>query len=206
MEIHRDGLYVLLHRGLRARLCGVLEELGRVDWSEPSQCERAVAGLLALLTQLDLHEVCEDRVLHAAMEACQSGSSAATAGDHASQADARQALRAEAERLRAMPLARRASAGGRLERRLALYLADFLEHMLCEELENAPFLRARLGGSALAELERESLQLLSADMWGQLLAWTLPAIAANERAWLQRIAIDHCCGEPVFSHEKGLAA
>lgn len=200
------ALHPLLHRGLRARLGAVLELFGRTDWRDPAAGEDALAELGALLAQLDAHEESEDRVLHVAMERCQAGASAATAEDHRGQAAARTALRGDAQHLRGLPPARRASAAARLERRLALYLADWIEHMLCEELESLPFLRARLGQAALTALERAALAALPGGLREQLVAWTLPTVTAEEGAWLRQVSAACAVREVGFRYAKGLAA
>lgn len=198
-EVCPGGLHAVLRKGLRARLAWVLELLGRCDWADASQAVVALGELEILLAHLEAHRCCEDQVLRdAAIE--DDGTSRAVAADHADQREACRVLAGDLARLRLAPPTTREMPALRLQHRLAVFLADYIEHMLCEDIELAALLRLHLGHEAWLRREVQSLADLPSGVRAQLMAWALPAASLREWRALERCLEAGCAdGRQVFT-------
>lgn len=174
-----DGLHAVLRKGLRARLAAVLEALGRTDWNHAAQVSLVAGDLEVLLAHLEAHLGCEDLVLCEAALADE-GVIRAVRADHAAQREACQVLAADIARLRLLPPIERDLPARRVQRRLAIFLAEYIEHMLCEEIELGALLRQTLSVAAWQAMELRSLACLPDTVCAQLQAWAMPVVTVQE--------------------------
>jgi hypothetical protein len=180
----RPDLYLFVHKGLRACLGDTLARCGRPDCGDSADVARTLAQVRALLALCRAHLDKEERYLHPAMEARRPGSTRQTAGDHASHLQAFADLEAEVRAVEQANGTERVAAALQLYRYLALFVADNLEHMHVEEVENNEVLWATHGDAELLALQQDLVRSIPPDQMAVFLHWMIPAMAPAERALL----------------------
>lgn len=181
----RLDLYGPLHKGLRACLCAALLRVAQTDGSDLSALALTLAEVEALLQLCRAHLEHEEAVLHPAIEARLPGGARRSAEEHQVHRRSFEALRAQLQAVReAGAPAACASALRQLHARLALFVAENLEHMHIEETVNQPALWATCDDAELQALHERLLAAPDPDALRRLLYWMLPALGPLERAGL----------------------
>jgi quercetin dioxygenase-like cupin family protein len=175
----RVDLYSAIHKALRLAMADTLSRLGRLDTDDAAECSDVLAQLDALLDACRSHVAKENQYVHTAIEARRPGASQRVAGEHVEHLDAIAALQAETAALRALP---GAPAALRLYRRLALFVADNLEHMHLEETQHNALLWAAYSDAELLEIHQRILAAIEPAEMAQVLRWMVPAASPAERA------------------------
>lgn len=117
--------------------------------------------------------------MHPVIEARRPGSSARIAAEHVEHLAAINSLEAEAVTFQCAP---DAAAAYRLYRRLAVFVAENLEHMEFEEAAHSAALWAACGDAELLQVHQAILSSIEPDAMAQTLRWMLPAMNHAERA------------------------
>ena len=178
----RYNIYIAIHKGLRAWMSDTLIRLGRTDWADPAHTQESLDALQALLEACSSHLGHEDAFVHAAMEARRPGSAVTTAADHREHEHAIASLRDDAISITRMPREQRAAAGESLYRRVGLFVAENLEHMVCEEVDNIAVLWSAYTDEEIIQIEQALVATIPAEKKGPMMRWMLPALSHPERA------------------------
>lgn len=181
MEASRYNIYGAVHKGLRAMMADTLQRMGSTDWSDAQHSEESLQALSDLMDVCRSHLEHEDDFVHAAMEARKIGSSAVTAGDHATHLESIAAFLADMRSMRAVSEAQRVLLGERLYRRLALFVAENLEHMACEEVDNNAVLWALYTDEEILQIEHALVAAIPPEAKRSFMRWMLPAVSHDER-------------------------
>jgi hypothetical protein len=180
----RFDIYAFIHKGIRAFMGATLDLVGRLDPLDPQELAATLRELRSLTGFLRAHLHHENQFVHPALEARRPGSACRTAGEHVAHERALEALEGDALALERATDDARADAAQRLYRRLALLVADNLEHMEVEESENNAVLWADYSDAELAQIQQALLATVPPEEMSLSLRWMLPAMAPAERAAL----------------------
>lgn len=184
MTSHRYNIYALIHKGLRAWMCDVLAAVGRMDPHDPGDVAAGLGEVRALLAACESHLRHENEYLHAALEARAPGSASVTALEHDRHVQAMAALEGSARAVEAAAGSARAAAAMRLYRHLALFIADNLEHMHAEEVENHAALTMHYNEVEVFAIEQKIVGSLAPEEQMAVMRWMVPSAAPHERAAL----------------------
>jgi hypothetical protein len=160
-------------------MADTLQQLGRLDVTDPQDLAASLAQLDALLHAAEHHVETENRFVHTAIEARRAGASAAMAAEHDEHLDSITTLRAEAAALRAMPTA---GAAQRLYRRFAAFVAHNFEHMGVEESRHNQALWAAYTDEELLDIHGRIMASIGPRELSETLRWMIPALNPAERA------------------------
>jgi hypothetical protein len=198
----RVDLYAAVHKGLRAMMADTLAWLGRVDPRDSEDLAPCLAQLDELLLVCRAHLEDENVLVHPALERARPGTTTRIAGEHEHHEEAISALCAELEAVRG---AVDPTAGiGRLYRRLALFVAENLEHMQFEEtVHNEVFWASYTDAELLAIQERIIASIPPATM-AIFQRWMIPAVSHAERVGMLT-GMRASAPPPVFAATLGLA-
>ena len=174
----RFNMYVPIHKALRAFMGDTLAAVGRLDPTDDSDVAVTLDQARTLLTVLTVHLEGENAFVHPAMEARRPGSTAQTAHDHVEHQCALAELAALIEAVPRETGAERATAVATLYARLALFVAENIEHMGMEERDNMAVLWADYSDRELAALD------------GAIVAHVPPAAKAVALRWMM-VALNH---------------
>lgn len=180
----RPDLYLFVHKGLRAFLSETLNRCGRLDTSDSDDVVQTLAQVRDLIALCRAHLDKEEQFMHPAIEARRPGAARHTAGDHSGHLRAFDELEAN---VRAVELAigpERSAAALRLYRYLALFVAENLEHMHAEEIENNETLWATHSDEELLALQQQIVGSIPPNEMSAFLRWMVPAMSPAERAVL----------------------
>jgi hypothetical protein len=180
----RLDLYAPIHKALRHLMMDTLLRVGRLDVADPDELNATLGQLDELLSFCAAHVAHENDFVHAAMEARRPGAAARTADDHGEHLDAIEALRVEAEGLRAAPADAAAISALRLYRHLALFVAENFQHMHVEETANNAALWAHYRDDELVALHERLLASIPPAEHLRTARWMVPALTPQERAGL----------------------
>ena len=175
----RHDLYGPIHKALRAQLCDTLLRVGRIDVSDDADRTRACDGIGDLLSNLRLHLAHEEEFIHPLLESLEPGSAAPVLGEHDDHREAMFELELLIANLRANASAHVANT---VYRRLALLVAENLDHMEIEEGRIQELLWSRLTDAQLGELHGCIIAHVSPQEFAALLQWMLPALTPAQRA------------------------
>ena len=178
----RYNLYALIHKGLRAYMCQVLQHSGRTDWQDGDECARQLAELRHLLSSFRSHLQHENHFIHPAMEARQPGSARHAALDHHEHERAIADLLADCDRVERSHGPQREQAGAELYQRLALFVAENLTHMAMEEVDHNAVLWRCYRDEELIAIEQTLVASIAPDKAMFFLRWMLHAATPTERA------------------------
>jgi hypothetical protein len=180
----RPDLYLFVHKGLRAFLSDALNRCGRMDASDDSEVAQTLAQVRSLIEICHAHLDKEEEYLHPAMETRRPGSARDTQGDHASHLQAFADIEANVRAVEEATGPERAAAALRLYHHLALFVAENLEHMHVEEIENNEVLWATHTNEELLALQKELVGSIPPAEMAVFMRWMIPAMAPTERAML----------------------
>ena len=178
----RIDLYADIHKALRAWMGHVLTRLGQADAQDAADCAEAVAEMNQLLEVMQMHLETENAIVHPAIEARRPGTIQGIMDDHASHEASIRRLRELGVSLRGAAQEERDMVALYLYRALALFVAENLEHMQCEEIRNNQLLWSAYSDAELLEIHNAIIQKHSPQDMAQVLHWMLPAITPASRA------------------------
>lgn len=182
MTTPRHELYLPVHKGLRAFMCEVLLNVGRMDSADRQDVEEVLAQVRGLLQLCKAHLKHENHFVHAAMEARMPGSSAQTADDHEGHEQAFKNLEQSVKQVETAAMEKCAQAITNLYRQLALFVAENFEHMHTEETINTQVLWACYRDEELLDIEHALVAAIPPEQNAIFLRWMLPHMTPAERA------------------------
>jgi Hemerythrin HHE cation binding domain len=177
----RFNMYVPIHKALRAFMSDTLTAVGRLDAADDDDVTVAIEQARSLLATMTLHLESENRFVHPAMEARRPGSTAETTHDHVEHQCALAELGALIEAVAHGAGARRETAVAALYARLALFVAENLEHMNAEETANMAVLWAAYTDEELAALDGQIVAHVPPPAKAVALRWMMVALSHAER-------------------------
>ncbi len=180
----RPDFYAPIHKALRSFMTDTLHRVGRVDIADAADLAATLGQLDALLDACLRHIEHENEHMHAAMDARQPRGASRTADDHLEHWESIDALRAEANLLRAAAEAERHAIALRLYRHLALFVAENFQHMHFEETHNNSVLWAHYDDAELVTMHDRLLASIPPAEMLQTLRWMVPALTPLERAMM----------------------
>lgn len=180
----RHDIYAGVHKGLRSFMADTLVAAGRMDAYDPAEVIGTLAQIRELLALCRAHLHTEDQFLHPAMEGRRPGSARETAKEHEDHVLAIEAIEADALAVERAQPGPRAEAARRLYHRLAMFVAENLEHMHAEETANNAVLWATYTDEELAEIQHAIVASLHPGKMAAFIRWMVPAMSPAERAGL----------------------
>jgi len=184
----RFELYRPIHKALRAFLSDTLVAVGRMDTNDDGDVAVTLDQIRSLLAILKIHLEDENRFVHAAMEARRPGSTAHTAHDHVEHECALAVLATMVDAVARAGSAERPALALDLYARLAVFVAENLEHMHVEERDNMAVLWAEYTDRELAEIERAIVAAVPPAAMATAARWFMAGLNHAERVgWLQGI-------------------
>lgn len=184
LSAERFNIYTEIHKGLRAFMCEVLVQVGRLDPRDPGEIRSAAAAVRELIEFARGHLQHEDEWIHPALEARRPGSSRESQADHRQHLEAFTLLETSLRALERSEGSERNAAALRLYRQLALFVGENFEHMHIEETENHATLVACYSEQEVRELNQRLVAAVSPGMLATALRWMVPSVSAPERASL----------------------
>jgi hypothetical protein len=178
----RVDLYAPIHKALRLFMTDTLHRVGRIDVADAGDMARTLGQLDALLDECLHHIERENEYMHAAMEARQPRGASRTADDHLEHWESIDALRTEANGLRAAAEGERHAIALRLYRHLALFVAENFQHMHVEETHNNGVMWAHYSDAEIVALHHRLLASIPPAETLQVARWMVPALTPSERA------------------------
>lgn len=174
----RFDLYAVIHKALRLAMGDTLARLGSLDVSDAGQRQEAIARLHALLDLCRSHLEKENQLVHPVIEARCPGQSERIAAEHGEHEAAIDALE---EGVVAFQCAPDAASAFRLYRRLAVFVAENLEHMEFEETAHNAALWAAYSDDELLQVHVAIVTSIPPADMAQVLHYMLPAMNHDER-------------------------
>lgn len=174
----RFDLYAAIHKALRLAMADTLARLGSLDAADAGQRQAVTGQVQTLLDMCRSHVEKEEQYVHPVIEARSAGRSLRIAGEHVEHRAAIDALEAQLVGFRCAP---GAAQGNALYRRLAVFVAENLEHMEFEESVHNAALWAHYSDAELMEVHGAILAGVPPAEMGQVLHWMLPALSHEER-------------------------
>ena len=182
----RYELYRPIHKALRAFMSDTLSVVGRMDTNDEHDVGAALEQVRSLLAVLTIHLEDENRFVHAAMEARRPGSAAQTTHDHVEHECALAEFKSITDRIEQATGAQREGLALSLYGRLALFVAENLEHMHVEERDNMAVLWAEYSDDELAEIEHAIVASVPPALMGIAARWFMAGLNHAERVgWFQ---------------------
>ena len=177
----RVDIYAGIHKGVRAFLCDTLTRVARLDLDDELELADTLGQVRGLLEFCEHHIANEERFVHPAMEARQTGSAAGTAADHEQHAVEVAAMRADCVAMETRVKTERETAWRHLQRHLAQFTGDSLLHMASEETANNAVLQACYTDAELMDLHQRILASLPPEEMAVDLRWILRGSSPAER-------------------------
>jgi hypothetical protein len=177
----RLNMYVPIHKALRAFMGDTLAGVGRLDPADDSDVGVTLEQVRGLLAALTLHLESENRFVHPAMEARRPGSTAATSHCHVEHECALGELATMIEAVARQTGVERQAAVAALYSRLALFVAENLEHMAVEERDNMAVLWAEYSDEELAAIDAAIVAHVPPAAKAVALRWMMAALSHGER-------------------------
>ncbi len=172
-----DG-YADIHKALRAFMGDTLAKVGSLDPEDPAESAAVLGQVAGLLRLCRTHLEHENDFIHTAMEARAPGSTRSFAEDHEHH---ERSIRELEDDLAAAAKGGEGAAA-RLYRGLAVFVAENLEHMDREEVENNAVLWAAYTDEELIAIEKALVASVKPDEMALALTWMIPALTPRERA------------------------
>ncbi len=198
MNNPRYDIYALIHKGLRACLTDALIAMGQVDLSSATETTVVLDQIGSLLSICRSHLAHENEFIHPAMEAKEPGIAADMYHHH-------EQHKAMIDELQALVLSVADSESGsridmaaQLYRKLALFVADNLNHMHEEETSNNVVLWRHYSDAEIQDIEHRLVQSIAPQQHDLIMRWMLTAINHQEREGLL-MGMRHGAPEPVFN-------
>jgi hypothetical protein len=180
----RFDIYRPIHKALRAFMSDTLVTVGRMDPDDDHDVAVALEQTRSLLTILTVHLEHENQFVHTAMEARRPGSTVDTAHDHVEHECALAKLHGLVDDVARAAGAERATAGLRLYRRLAVFVAENLEHMNVEESDNIAVLWAEYTDEEIMAIEHAIVSHVPPAAMATVARWMMAGLNHNERVTL----------------------
>lgn len=182
----RHNMYGFIHKALRHFLGDTLVALGRLDVADAPETDAVLAQTRQLLALCRMHLEHENRFVHPALEACDPGSAARTAGEHVHHEEDIALLLDQVEAVDATrgDLPACMAAANRLYRHMAVFVGENLIHMDYEEREHNATLWAHYTDSQLHAIEGAIVAALTPATSALSMRWMLPALSHPERVGL----------------------
>jgi len=180
----RYDIYSSIHKALRSYMGETLAAVGRVDIHDDTEVSETTNQVRGLLEVLRLHLEAENRFLHMVMHDRSPGSADKTAVDHAGHERSLARLETLSDEVQQGRGDQRRTAAKRLYRELAVFVAENLEHMDYEEVENNAVLWLTHTDAELRQIEQTIVAGLSPEKKASVMRWMIPALSPEERAWL----------------------
>lgn len=177
----RPDIYRNIHRGLRLCMSQALAQVGRMDPADDRDLADTIAATREMLELFALHLEDENGFIHPAMSACRPGSAERTASDHVGHLQAIAGLRDLVTALEVARRPERAAAADRLYRRMALFVAENLEHMHFEETHNMGVLWSACNDDEIMAIEHAIVASIPPAMMMKFLRWMLPGMPHPDR-------------------------
>jgi hemerythrin-like domain-containing protein len=177
----RFNMYVPIHKALRVFMADTLAAVGRLDATDDGDVAVTLDHVRGLLAALTLHLESENRFVHPAMEARRPGSTAATTHDHVEHQCALAELGALIEAVARQTPSERQTTVATLYARLALFVAENLEHMNVEERDNMPVLWAEYSDEELVAIDTQIVGHVPPAAKTVALRWMMVALNHAER-------------------------
>jgi len=193
----RYDIYRLVHKGLRAFMCDTLCKMGKLDVDDEEEIHELVSQLDTLLHVCRSHLHHENHYIHPALEARAANSSAQTAKEHDQHEQAIKLLENSLLNLQQCPAHLRTQNALALYRRLAIFIAENLEHMQVEESYNTQVLWQHYSDEELQGIERELISSVPEEESRIFWRWMLPYMTHQERLELLGKIRNHA-PEPVW--------
>lgn len=178
----RYNSYALVHKGLRAFMMHTLQKVGTADWQDGDACADVLTTVRSLAETCRGHLQHENQFIHKAMEARQPGSSRHGELDHHEHELAITGLLADCDRIERSGSRDRDALGALLYDRLALFIAENLEHMAMEEVDHNAVLWAHYSDSEILAIEQALVASIAPEKAMHVLRWMLTAATPAERA------------------------
>jgi len=180
----RFDIYAGVHKGLRRFMGDTLVAVGRMDVHDAGELAATVAQVRGLLEFCLEHLHAENQFLHPAMEARRPGAACTTAKDHDDHLQVIERLEFDLRTVERATPDVGAGAASRLYRRLAVFVAENLEHMQVEETENNAVLWETHTDEELVEIHHAIVASVNSATMAAFLRWAVPALTPAERAAL----------------------
>lgn len=182
--VPRLDMYGPIHKALRLFMADTLTRLGSADLDDTAERERVLDQLDALLVQMRRHLEHENDFLHTAIEARQPGGARRCADDHVQHREAIGNLEDESLSLRQARNEQRSAVAARLYRHLGLFVAENLEHMHREEVENNTLLWSLYDDEELEAIHDQLIASIPPEEMAQALRWMCATLSPQELAGL----------------------
>jgi len=180
----RFDIYSSIHKALRCYMGEVLAAVGRVDIDDDAEVEETASQVRGLIDVLSMHLDVENRFLHVAMHDRSPGSADKTAVDHAGHERSFERLEALSGEAQFRTGDLRRAAVQQLYRELAVFIAENLEHMNYEEVENNAVLWLTHTDAELRQVEQAIVSGLSPEKKATVMRWMISSLSPAERAEL----------------------
>ncbi len=180
----RVDIYAAIHKALRAMMADTLLAAGNADVADLGSLHALCERVRALSVACGSHLRHENEYVHPAMEMRSPGSSAHAAAEHKQQRAAIVDLHETAIRLSTEAADGKPQIVQDLYRKLSIFMAENLEHMLAEEVEHNPVLWACYSDAELTALHGRIVASISPAETLATMRWMIPALAPHERAQL----------------------
>ncbi|HVY66079.1 MAG TPA: hemerythrin domain-containing protein [Gammaproteobacteria bacterium] len=196
--------YRPIHKALRAFMSDTLIAVGRMDTNDDGDVTVTLEQARSLLAILTIHLEDENRFVHVAMEARRPGSAARTTHDHVEHECALGELKMLIESLASTPAPERAPVALTLYRKLAVFVAENLEHMEVEERDNTAVLWAQYTDEELKRVEAAIVASVPPAAMAVAARWFMIGLNHTERVeWLQ--GMRHGAPQAVFEGALAIA-
>lgn len=182
----RYNIYSFPHKGLRALMQQTLYSVGSCDWIDPVDVEAALTEVRAMMELMYGHLHHENEFLHPAMEERRPGSTGTALIDHEQHTLAIKALLTDADEIAQAAVSARPALGYRFYTRLALFVAENLEHMVMEETDHNEVLWSCYSDEEIMAIEQRLVAAIPPQRKVGFLRWMVPAMNASERAVMLR--------------------
>lgn len=182
----RFNIYNFPHKGLRALMQHTLYTVGSCDWLDEVDVAAALSEVRTMMDMMLGHLHHENEFVHAAMEDRRPGSTAGALIEHEQHTLAIKSLLTDALEIeQSLPL-ERARQGYRFYTRLALFVAENLEHMVMEETDHNAVLWSCYSDAEIMGIEQRLVAAIPPQRAVAFLRWMVPAMNASERAIMLR--------------------
>ncbi|HEX4912266.1 MAG TPA: hypothetical protein VFV64_16015 [Permianibacter sp.] len=178
----RYNSYALVHKGLRAFMMHTLSKAGTADWQDGDDCANVLMTVRHLADTCRSHLQHENQFIHKAMEARQPGSARHGELDHHEHEQAINGLLADCDRIERSTSSERNQLGAMLYDRLALFIAENLEHMAMEEVDHNAVLWRHYSDAEIHAIEQALVASIAPEKAMHFLRWMLTAATPAERA------------------------
>ncbi len=177
----RPDIYRNIHKGLRLCMNQALEQVGRMDSSDDLDVAASIGSTREMLELFALHLEDENAFIHPALSACRPGSADRTASDHVGHLQAIADLRDLVTSLEAARRPQRAAVADQLYRRMALFVAENLEHMHFEETHNMAVLWSACNDEEIMAIEHAIVASIPPAMMMKFVRWMLLGMPHPDR-------------------------